>query len=498
MGERLQKLVFFLVLGVIVGLTIIYRWYQPLTHHALLEFDIFDWARQTREWMTYGHILTPTSLWVFPVWNALVVKVTGLSIFSVYLYSGAVLTTLNLVILFAISSLLWKQPVLRLVPLLIYAFNTQLLPRSVNYLPETMSYTFGLVLVYFYLLLFKTKKIWWLGPIFIVNYFYFYLHQSGLNFLLFSAAAVGLYVLFLIPFQWRTRVLIFTALVSVGCAVLFGIPVIRQQFVYFLHGSSNADTAFQGSAIPFSQLFTDFNVSFFSLLMIGTIGVVIKFFRRGAVVKKITWGLLVLITAFYYCFLYVFPNFHIYNLVPWRFYTWFSLYATFVVAYGFTLVYHFFQKKMITQMVLLLAFIFFNFVHANIVSDDMYTADAATIQSMEKIQVPDNSIIITTNANLMQARFAFVGQPSSIVQEGATMFMADNASQANEIALRWGTGQPIYVLVSLYQLRQHPTQKAFWENSAIPNTRINNFTDPRYFQTIIHDKNILFVLARPK
>ena len=168
------------------------------------------------------------------------------------------------------------------------------------------------------------------------------------------------------------------------------------------------------------------------------------------------------------------------------------------MANGFTVVYHFFRKRMVLQMGFLLCFLVLNLVHTDVMPNDMYTANAATLDTMSTIRVPEKSIIITTNANYLQTRYSIVGHDYTIAQEGAAVFTATNAKSANTAALNWGTGQPVYVLISLYQLRQHPSQMAFWNNSAIPNTRVNDFTDPQYFQTIIRDDNILFVRALPQ
>jgi hypothetical protein len=487
-----QRIIFWGLLIIILGLIFIYRWYQPLTQRTLLQFDVFDWARQSREWLLFGHILTPTTLWVFPIWNAIVSKITGVDLFYIYLYSGAFLTTLNIVIIYGISSKLWRQPVLRLMPLLFYAFNTQLLARSVNYLPETMSYTFGLALLYLYLRLVYDRKPLWLVPICIINYLYYHLHQSGTNFLVFTVVVVILYICFVTRQTWKKKIVWLAVFLLAGIGFIISNVGIRQQIAFFLNGSKNADIAFQGTAIPFKQITTDYPFVFYTLLILGILSILIYLIRYREGQRNVAWITIMLITGFYFMFLYVLPNLKLYSLVPWRFYTWFSLYAIFIVSEGFALLFRTFRRKIVLVNILIPSFIIVNLIHGNLISDNMYTANAATLHSMENLNLPSNSRVITTNANYLQTKYALVKKSNVITtQAGAELFKVPSSNAANAFIASNYSDKSVYILISLYQLQQRPSNIAYWANSAIYDMDLSIFSDSRYFTTVYRDQQIV-------
>lgn len=470
---------------------VIYRFYQPITVGALTQFDVFDWARRSKEWLMLGHMLIPTTLWVFPGWNALVAKLTGIDLFYIYLYSGAILTTLNLFILYGISSLLWRQRILRLVPLIFYALNTQLLARSINYLPETMSFTFGLALVYLYLRLIYSGRPWWLITIGILNYFYYHLHQSGMNFLFFTAVAVIIYVLFIICQTWRRKLIWLTGIIVTGLGIFFSNAAIRQQINFFLDGNQNSSADFHGTAIPFSQLFTDYRVVFSTMLIFGALSILCLLFQHRQTKEKVTWFIILMIVSFYFSFLYILPNLKLYSLTPWRFYTWFSLYAVLIASQGVAALLKIIGRKSSMSILLFFCFLVINVVHDNLISDNMYTADMATLKSMEQLNLPENSVVITTNANYLQTRYAFLGRPLTFYQAGPDFFKASDAKIAHDYLVARYKEDPTYVLISLYQLRQRPTSIDYWRNSAIYDMNLNLFADDRYFTEIYRDEQIV-------
>lgn len=478
-----------LLLTTIIGLTALYRLYQPLTRPALLQFDVFDWAHRSKEWLLFGHPLRPTSLWVFPAWNALVSKLSGIDLFYIYLYSGAALTTFNVFILYGIGSLLWRKPFLRLIPIIFYAFNSRILARSINYLPETMSFTFGLTLVYFYLRLIRDRRSLWLLPIALVNYLYYHLHQSGLNFLFFTAIVVVLYFLFIFPKPWKAKIIWLVGLAVVGTGIILINTGIRQQIAFFIHGNNNSDAAFHGTAIPVRQFFTDYPIIFGAAIILGAISIVFLFFRRYKTQEKISWLIILLIVGFYYSFLYLLPNLKLYSLIPWRFYTWFSLYAIIVASGGMAVLLKIIGHKFSSSiMSAFFCFMIINLAHGNLIPDNMYTANAASLQSIENMQLPKNSIVVTTNANVLQARYALLGRSLTIYEADKNFFKAPDGKIAHDYLTQRYKSDSMYVLISLYQLRQRPYYIDYWRESAIYDMNLDIFTDKRYFIEIYRDE----------
>lgn len=483
------NLVYLGVILLLVALTAFYRFYPPITHPALLQFDVFDWARQSREIFMEHRLVTPTSLWVFPVWNAIVAAVTRVDLFNVYLYSGAVLTTLNCFIILGIGSMLWKQKAPRLALLVLYAVNTQLLARSVNYLPETMSFTFGLGLVALYLWLFRKRKIWILIPIAVLTYLYYHLHQSGLNFIVFSALVTVGYFLFAAPYRKRHKALVLLGCLALGIILIISQAPLRQQFLFFLAGDKNADIAFQGTAIPLAQFLTDYPLIVVVLMLLGAVGIIVRQFKVGRTADKFMWLMILLIPLTYFSFLYVLPNLKLYSLTPWRFYTWFSLYALIVAAEGFAIVYQSVIKSRL-RLILLPVLVLLT-IHTPYLPDNMFTADQNTLKDIEKYSWPNNSNIITTNANYLQTKYALSGKGIEVQQQGVNFFKAANSQTAATLLEGYPLDSSIFVLISKYQLRQRPSSIDYWRNSSIFDTRLENFQDSRYFTRLFENENIL-------
>lgn len=482
-------------IALVVGTTALYRFYQPITHPALLQFDIFDWMNRSRELMLFGKMTVPTSLWLFPTVNAWIAKIFGGDLFSVYLFSGATLTTLNVLLLGLIARMLWPKRILPIVMMiLLYALNTQLLARSVNYLPETMTYTFGLTLVYCYLFLFL-RKTWKIIPVILVlTYLFYHLHQSGLNFIVFTVLAITAYVAWLAPIRRRWR----AAIISGGIMAVVGLFVVveplRQQFEFFINGSKNADVAFQGNAIPFEQIISDYPLIFVILLALGALIIMLKLFRKNSASQRLSYAFLLGIALFYFLFLYILPNLGAYSLVPWRFYTWFSLYAIIIATIGAVALFDRYRQHQVTTIVTLF-FLGVSMFHGSLISDNMFTADRQTLIDMETIPV-HAGVVVTTNANYLQTRFALAQNKQYVVYYGPEIFQVRDSETIGEKLRAIFGKQDIYVLISLYQLRQKPSSIDYWNNSAQVQMDVKTFQETSTFETVKKTPNILLVKLR--
>lgn len=488
-----RKVVGFISIALVVGITAVYRFYQPVTHPALLQFDIFDWMNRSKELMLFGKMTAPTSLWLFPTVNAWIARIIGGDLFSVYLFSGATLTTLNVILLGLIARMLWPKRILPVViMILFYALNTQLLARSVNYLPETMTYTFGLALVYCYLILFLWKT-WKIVPVIVaLTYLYYHLHQSGLNFLVFSVLAIIAYTTWLAPIRRRWR----AAIISVGIMAVVGLFIavepLRQQFQFFINGSKNADIAFQGNAIPFEQIVSDYPLLFVIFLTLGAFVVILKLFRKNSADQRLSYVSLLGIALFYFLFLYVLPNLGIYSLVPWRFYTWFSLYGVIIATIGFIAFFDRFNNKRGTVYAVCFLLVVSLF-HGGLLPDNMYTADRATLESISKAPIPEGSTVMTTNANHLQTRYSLVGRDIIVREVGSELFRASSATAASQYLKPRLDGRPTYILISKFQLRQRPASLDYWRNSALFDMDLSIFTSRILFNTTFEDDSIKLV-----
>lgn len=489
--NKRSDIIYYCLIAVIVGLCALYRFYQPIMSGSLTQFDVFDWAGRSREILMMGNMSQPTTLWLFPLVNAGISKFLSINIFYVYLYAGAILSTLNLIILYGISKQLWKERYIRLLPLILYALTSQLLARSINYLPETMSYSFGLLLIYLYLKLVYSRNPWWILPITIVNYLYFHLHQSGLNFLFFSIVVIFLYIVFIVKKSWKLKLLVFLVIITGVIVIFLSNSNLRNQIVFFLEGNNSNISEFHANAIPLNQLVDNFPVVYLVMFLIGIVSILFLIFQSASINHKIAWVIISIVTIFYFCFLYIFPNLNIYSLTPWRFYTWFILYAILLISAGIHSTLIFLRKVFSFPLLISISLLFVISTHGTVIPDNMYTANLSTLNAMQRLPISEKSSIITTNANYLQASYALKGKDVTIFQAGENVFKADSSQTAYNLLGAFPKNGQIYVVISLFQLKQRPQFIDYWRNSAIFDMKLSLFDNSKYFTNIYQDENII-------
>ncbi|RJO59347.1 hypothetical protein C4546_03125 [Candidatus Parcubacteria bacterium] len=468
-----------------------YRLYQPIKFQALTQFDIFDWATQSKQILLSeqapGH-----NLFVFPLFNSILSKITDINLFYVYLFGGAVITLITFLVILKISEMLFENRLARLFVLLLYSTSTFLLPRSIMYLPEAFTYLIGMYLVYLFVKLFKEGNFIYLVLIFICNYFFFHLHQNGLNFIFFSVVAVVLFLLLHPKYQLKIKLFFISTLAVLVTSVLLLNKSLLNNFRFFLTRGDNLDPAFNGVVIPFANILTAFSVVFFLLLMLGAITEFAMQFRQKEIYKRQAFLMIFLITFVYFCFLYLFPNLNIYKLYPWRFYTWFSLYGALLAGYGLNFL---FQrlKQYKTLKLFLMGVMIFVAIPTSLVFDTMFTADLKTLDAMSKLPIQNNALVLTTNANYFQAKYAFLGKPAIVNEVSQDLFRAASAKAANDFLKKNYPATEIYILVSLYQLRQRPGSIDYWRNHAIFDMNLKLFSNREFFSEIFRDDQVLLV-----
>ena len=480
----------------VATLVCIYRFTQPFTSEALTQFDIFYWMGQSRDIQLTG--LVPVhNIWIFPSFNAFLSTIGHVDLFSVYLFGGAVVTTLAAIPLAGIVWVLTKDHRATLVTLLLYAAMQRILARSVMYLPEAMTYLFGLTLLYLYVQLFRTRQWVRLIPIWLITAGFVVLHQSGLNFLAFSAVVTVVFAFFFSGVSVKWRYIfggIATALLALSVLI---IKPVRVGLTFFLMKSNGTDKlAFQGDVIPFKQVVSAFDSFYIVLLILSVVMISIYIFRKNPVWLKVSLGLLLLVALFYFSFLYILPSLNLYRLTPWRFYTWFSLFTIPIVGFGLGAI---LQRVRLSNALLIVALssIIFLQVNTSLISDTMFTANRDTIQEMQKLVFPDQSIIFTTNANYFQAKYALALSSTNVQEIGADFFRFPTSKIAWDLVKTLPkNNEDAFILISKYQLRQRPSSIDYWRNSAVYDMNLNLFSDKKYFSKYFENANLVVFQAK--
>lgn len=475
----------YLAVGALAG---VYRFTQPVTSHALTQFDVFDWMGQSRNIQITG-IMPAHNIWLFPAFNAVLSSLSHVELFSVYLFGGAVVTTLAMLPLASIIWLLTKDHRATLVTLLLYATMQKILARSVMYLPEAMTYLFGLVLLYLYVRLFQTRQWAALVPVWIVTSGYVVLHQSGLNFLAFSAIVTITFVLFFSDFSRKWRGIFGGAFVALIGLLLLTVKALRTGLTFFFSQSNGVDGAFQGDIIPYQQILSAYEPLYVVLFVLGVGVLVVHLFRKNPPWKKVSLALLLLVVLFYFSFLYILPSLNLYRLTPWRFYTWFSLFTLPIIGYGLGISFQKLKLSAAVQTVAVSALIFLQITPA-LISDNMFTADHSTLKDMQALSFPKSSVVITTNANYLQTKYALSGRGVEVREYGVALFKAADGRSAASSLLGYSSDTNVYVIISKYQLRQRPTSIDYWRASSIFDMRLENFLDGKYFTGFFENQNL--------
>jgi len=333
-------------------------------------------------------------------------------------------------------------------------------------------------------------------PIWLVTVGFIFLHQSGLNFLAFSAIVTVTYVLFFSGLTVKWRYVLGSIAIALLSFLTIVIKPVRIGLTFFFSQGNGADKlAFQGDVISFRQIISAYEPLYVILFTLGVVTVVIHFFSKNPRWLKVSLGVLFLVMFFYFTFLYILPNLNIYRLTPWRFYTWFSLFTLPIVGYGISAVC---QKVRLSGSIqaFAVAIIIIVSLNTSLVPDNMYTANAQTLQDMKNLPLPAQSLVITTNANYLQTRYALLEHEVSLLQLATEFFKASSPKAAHDYVKHFTIpGKETYILISKYQLRQRPTSIDYWRNSAMYDMDVTLFQQP-FFETINETPEVLLLRVK--
>lgn len=489
-----EKLIYRVALGAVFGIAAFYRLYQPIKFQALTQFDIFDWATQSKQILLSGQA-PAHNLFVFPLFNSIISRISGIDLFYVYLFGGVVITLLAFWVIYQISILLFDNKHARLMVLLLYSTSTFILARSIMYLPEAFTYLIGMYLVYLFVKLFKEQKFRHLLLIMATNYFFFHLHQAGMNFIVFSLVATLVFIFLHNKYKLKSKIYLLSALALLTLIILWLNKSLVNNFKFFITKGNDLDPAFNGAVIPYSDILTTFSTAFFILISFGSIVGLVYLFKRQELFKRQAFLMVFLIAFTYFCFLYLFPNLNIYRLYPWRFYTWFSLYGCLLAGFGINFLFNYFANNKALKYFIISFIIFFS-IPASIVFDNMFTADFKTLDLMSKLPINQDALVLTTNANYFQAKYALLGKPVTVNESSPDLFRAASSQAVNDFLKKHYTNPEIYILISKFQLDQRPGSIDYWRNHAIFDMDLKLFADKELFFEIYKDDQVL--LIKPK
>jgi hypothetical protein len=504
----------YIALSLIILLGIILRFYQLFYISGFLQFDIFHWMfRSSNTLINQATYTTPYDtfvLWGFFLFNSIISLITGLSVPNVYFIFGSLLSSITIMILFVSVKSIFKSSKIALIGAFLFAISSLIVPRSIMYLPETLTYLIGPIIIFLIAGLIRNRSISYLILLIIFNIFYIFLHQGAILFIFLTVLATLFVFLKNREFYLtenrpvKTKKIFFVFIfVFFLVALLFGGTVIKTILLVLSSGST-------GNAVGVPEPISKIVSTLTPILILFSIFGIITGYRRSEDYneKAIKVVLLVLLFSFS-LFLYIFPTLGLFNLIPWRFYTWTFLYLLFFSSAGFFYVGSNFKKTFrIGILFLFLVLLLFSLIPSNLIYDDSITSNPSTLNSMYNsiYTIPQGSIIITSKADFSPAKFVYgnvdVILPSNSSQVflsygqdkfkwiNDTLFSREKYSGEDEYLDSNLENREIYILISKFQLMQKPVKYAWWVNNAYPQTNPDSFSKP-FFNKTFEDENIV-------
>jgi len=492
-----EKKVFILLLLMLI-LSSIFRFYQIINLGGYLEFDLFSWAKFSKDIILSGNV--PNILpWAFPLFNSIVSLITGVDLLNLYRVMGSFLTLLGIFIFYLIGKHFLNSVKWGLILAFFYSLLESLIPRSIMYLPETLTYIIGPSILLSYLFLLKFKKTINIFIFLLLSGFYFHLHQTGYIFFVLSFFMIIFFIVTnndyynLVKKKYIVIIsLIYLLFVILGNKIL---PFI----MYLLNKSGGKDALFNTSSKEsLLKVISQFPLI---LLIVTVIGFFVAIFSIMNKVKTKEYRFFiffsVIISFIFFCFVYLFPKINLYTFVPWRFYPWLGLYLIILALVGTKEILIRINPKIIS---IIIFFMIIAFIPEKLIFDDMVVLDDSTIISFQNIdKLNGGRNIITTTTNNLPTKF-FLDRDNSIISGNfPRIFLANNPQEAYKSFQSYvedgkiNKTQNNYILISLFQLKQKPKQYAWWKYRAYPQMDKDIFLDKNYFLIEYQDENLLLV-----
>lgn len=488
------------------------RIYQLFIINGFLQFDIFVWLLRSKRTILTGYVGNlpgMSELWGFHIFNSVYSIISGVNILEVYLILGSIISILGTVILFITARKIFNSPTIGLICAFLYAFGTTLISRSVMYLPETITYIIGPIILWCLAGLFFENEPKYILLLFIFNIFYLNLHQGGVFFWVLCILGVLIYGLknasTVIDYIKNRRIflLLFVVLILI-ISIFFG--------TFYRISSHLIDSGHSGQSVgvpePWANIVEKLTAP---LLLFSLLGFILGIKLSKNKEERGVIGLSFFVFFVFFSFLYLIAKFTDYRLVPWRFYTWTYLYMILFSSAGiFFLRNNIGKRKTLIVFFATLIILFLSTIPNGLVYEDMVSADFSTLNSMtESLKyISNGSIIITSSANQPPTKFIY-GMDNIVLPAASSKIFVSESYEEKVAIINLSlkskeknknideyfdldfSNRSIYILISKFQLRQRPAATAWWNNNAVMNTNLSTFN--KNFSRVFEDNNILLL-----
>ncbi len=230
-------------LTLIVGLALVVRLHQPITHKNIGEIDVFYWALRTQQFELHGFHAIGTNFWVLPVVMATLHRIIGGQLYDLFLWGGSIISSiLPTLAIFWLTKEVARSRIAGLVGALAYAVLPIVFYRGVFTVSETFAYVFIPWCLFLCVRLIRRRQ----PAIFILLVLSVLLalqtHDSA-KLLVLPAAVASIYYFIVTRHQRVTQILVLLSLIGVVGLLVFDKQLLAE-IRFFLFPNNSGNTAF--------------------------------------------------------------------------------------------------------------------------------------------------------------------------------------------------------------------------------------------------------------
>ncbi|HLA26221.1 MAG TPA: glycosyltransferase family 39 protein, partial [Patescibacteria group bacterium] len=147
-------------LGAVIVLALALRLYMPINDKSIGEIDVYFWGIRTQQLESFGANNAGTSLWVFPLFMAIIHNIFGGSLYDIFLWTGPIFSAIvPTIFIYFLTKEVSSSRMAGVFAGLIYAVSPLVFYRGVFTVSETLAYALIPLNLFLAIRLYKKKNL---------------------------------------------------------------------------------------------------------------------------------------------------------------------------------------------------------------------------------------------------------------------------------------------------------------------------------------------------
>ena len=485
-------------LGAVIVLALALRLYMPINDKSIGEIDVYFWGIRTQQLESFGANNAGTSLWVFPLFMAIIHNIFGGSLYDIFLWTGPIFSAIvPTIFIYFLTKEVSSSRMAGVFAGLIYAVSPLVFYRGVFTVSETLAYALIPLNLFLAIRLYKKKNLVTFLGLLLALFLAYNEHDSAKILVLPSLLAVIRYFASI----YRTKIGI--VIICVFFTSIFLFIATNQSLLgnikFFLSPAKNANnSAFGQYAIiswgEYKRLFPFFAVSLYTLF-----GFMIYALNKKNIIVSIIL-LSFTIPVLYYQ--QIQPRLFDTTIVPFRL----TPYLTFVIAplaaigsWQFMRLINGFRgrNRIIASCVVFISvFPFLNLYAEPPMFNLPYVTSEAEQISLRKLPISHNDYIVIQTGSLGMTALATITYEKNYFADSSGLILAapDQKIARQRIEdIGQKTNKRISgILISKWKLKNYDINFGWWDSLVIPNANTDLFRSSDYSVRYEDDNLVLF------